>query len=60
LLLQRIEPLDKNLWQHTLQHSQNLVQVCQLCLDEDVMMNMQAMQQTLQRLTYSLADAFAA
>lgn len=60
LLLQRIAPLDKGLWQHTIQHSQDLVQVCQLCSDEGAMMNMQEIQQTLQRLTHSLADVFAA
>jgi hypothetical protein len=52
--------LDKSLWQHTIQHSQDLVQVCQLCSDEGAMMNMQEIQQTLQRLTHSLADVFAA
>jgi uncharacterized alpha-E superfamily protein len=60
LLLQQIKTLDKNLWQQTIQHSHNLVNVCQLVPDNGAMINMQEVQQTLQRLTHSLADVFAA
>ena len=60
LLLQHISALDKNSWQQTMQHSTELVQVCQLSADEGAMMNMQDIQMTLQRLTHSLADVFAA
>ena len=60
ILLQHISALDKGSWQQTMQHSQELVQVCQLSADEGAMMNMQDVQMTLQRLTHSLADVFAA
>ena len=60
ILLQHISALDKGSWQQTMQHSQELVQVCQLSVDDGAMMNMQDVQMTLQRLTHSLADVFAA
>ena len=60
LLLQNISALDKDSWSQTMKHSQELVQVCQLSADDGAMMNMQDVQMTLQRLTHSLADVFAA
>ena len=60
ILLQHISDLDKSSWQQTMQLSTELVQVCQLSVDDGAMMNMQDVQMTLQRLTHSLADVFAA